>query len=199
MSWAKLIGRISGVAKKYGETHREVRLDSSTHALMRISYQHHEIHDGNNYNIFGTQSLAINNVYDVQWTTPDTAVEPHFTWEFITDDTTDLFIYEGASIVLAGTAITPINNNRNSSNTSGQTIKGISNASVALANADTAVAGATTIYSQRLFGSNFSAHHQIHGEEIILKRNTIYCMRAVAIAAANISFLCSWYEHTAKD
>lgn len=171
--------------------------DSTTNALMAISYGHHEIHSGSAYFIDSATDLAINNVLDLQFTTPDTTKWTHLTFKLDSESETEWFIYEGATIETAGTTITPINNNRNSSNTSGNTVAWITNTSVSNANDDTVVSGATLI-ANGVVGSGRDAGHDSRNNEIILKQNTIYCFRAVATSAGYVDFKMQWYEHTDK-
>ena len=35
--------------------------------------------------------------------------------------------------------------------------------------------------------------------ELVMKQNTLYCLRATATAAGYINFDMEWYEHTDKD
>ena len=171
--------------------------DASTNALIAITYEHHEIHAGSHYLIEDVVDLAINAVYDMQFTTPNTGKWSHFTFELNCENETEWYIYEGATIALAGTTITPVNNNRNSANTSANTIAGITNTSVANANLDTAVAAATEL-AHGIVGSGQNGGLISRDREIILKQNTVYCMRAIANAAGYINFMVNWYEHTDK-
>ena len=181
-----------------GTSYQVPRLDSSSFATEVISYEHHEIHGGSHYFIGDVADLAINNVFDVQWTTPNTTQWAHFTFELGCENETEWYIYEGATINTAGTALTARNNDRNSANTSNATIASIENISVANANADTAVAGATQII-HGICGSGRSGGVDSRQKEIILKQNTIYCMRAIANAAGYINFMMEWYEHQNKE
>jgi hypothetical protein len=169
--------------------------DRSTNALNTIDYAHHEVHAGSHYLIEDVVDLATNNVYDMQFTTPDTAKWTHFTFELNCESETEWMIYEGATILLAGTAITPINNNRNSDKTSGNTIAGISNTTLVNANLDTAVAGATML-AHGIVGAKQNGGIISRENEIVLKQNTVYCMRAIANTAGYVNFICNWYEHT---
>jgi hypothetical protein len=171
--------------------------DNLVKALNVISYEHHEIHAESHYFIEDVADLALNNVFDVQWTTPNTTKWEHFTFELNCESETMWYIYEGAVVNVAGTALTAINNNRNSSNTSDATIKSIQNTSLALANADTDVSGALEL-AHGIIGAGRSGGITIRDREIILKQNTIYCMRAIASAAGYTNFLMEWYEHTNK-
>ena len=71
----------------------------------------------------------------------------------------------------------------------------IQNASVALADADTPVAGATQIAHGVVSAGNRTGGIIGRENEIILKNNTIYCLRAVALSAGWVSFDMGWYEH----
>jgi len=169
--------------------------DAATNALLAVNYDHHEIHEGKHFFIEDVQDIAINNVLDIQWTTPNTTEWANFAFELNCEAETEWFIYEGVNIILAGTAMTAINNNRNSANTSNAVIKSIANTSVANANLDTAVAGATEL-AHGIVGAGQNGGIINRDDEIIFKQNTNYCLRAVANAAGYTNFRMSWYEHT---
>lgn len=172
--------------------------DETNRSLLTVDYAHHEIHEGDHYFVSGFVDLAINNVFDLQFTTPDSAKWSHFRFVLSSENETDWYIYEGASVGTAGTSVAPVNNNRNSANVSVNVLATIENASLVDANADTDVSGATLIASGSL-GSRQSGGVVLQDEEIVLKQNTVYCMRAVAVAAGWISFNAKWYEHTDKS
>jgi hypothetical protein len=174
------------------------RIDASTHAMQTIEYEHHEIHSGSHYFIDDVVDLAINNVLDIQWTTPNTTQWAHLTFNLATEAETEWYAYEGVTINTPGTAVTPPNSDRNSGNTSNATIATITNTSVANANADTAVAGATQI-AHGIVGAGRNGGFERRDREIILKQNSIYSFRAIANAAGYINFVINWYEHTNKD
>jgi hypothetical protein len=142
------------------------------------------------------QDLSINNVLDFTWLMPDTTQWIHWLWKIDTESETAWYIYETAVATnpLANT-ITPLNSNRNSGTTSGTTMKNEVQANLAAANADTNVTGATLLDSG-ISGSGKSAGSASREDEIVLKQNTLYCLRAVATAAGFINFRMNWYEHT---
>jgi len=176
-------------------TYIPLKRDDSTQAALTVTYEHHELHEGNHYFIKEAVDQSVNNVYDVQWTTPNTIEWANFTFVLQSEAETEWYIYEGATISTAGTTLPAYNSNRNSANTSGMTIAGISNTSVANANADTDVSGATAI-AHGVIGSGFQdGGFSERDNEIILKQNTIYCFRAIATAAGYIDFRIEWYEH----
>ena len=174
-------------------------IDASTQSIMTVSYEHHEIHGGSHFEICDVVDLSINNVFDVQFTTPDTNKHIHMVWEIQVESKTDFLIYEGATISTAGTAVTPINNNRNSLNTSGATIASILNTTTENANADTAVATATELQHSTVGAGVKSLGATSRTKELILKRNTIYCFRIIATAAGYVNYCAEWYEHTPKS
>lgn len=171
------------------------KLDPATESFQVVDYEHHEIHAGSHYFIAEVTTLANNAVYDLQFTTPDSAKWIHFVFELAPNAEIEWYIYENVTVNQVGTTITPINNNRNSSNTSGATVAGIMNTSVSNANIDTAIAGATTL-AHGIAGAGRTAGLVTRGREIILKQNTAYSFRAVGNAAADVSFEVEWYEHT---
>lgn len=173
-------------------------IDKTTNAQYHIDYEHHEIHAGSHYYLEDVQDLALNNVFDLQWVTSNSAKWEHLTFILNCESETEWYIYEGASIVNAGSVITPVNNNRNSTNTSLATITSQSNTSVANANIDTPVAAATEL-NHGIIGAGREGGITGRDKEIILKQNTIYCMRAIANAAGYVNFYVSWYEHTSKN
>lgn len=175
----------------------KIGIDSTTNTLQNISYGHHEIHSGSHYFIEDVADLSTNNVLDVQFTTTNTAKWAHFFFLLNCESETEWHIYEGATINTVGTSITAINNNRNSANTSSMTIAGILNTSVANANTDTPTAGALEL-AHGIIGDGKDGGIISRDKEIILKQNTIYCMRATVNSAGYINFLMEWYEHTNK-
>ena len=173
-------------------------IDAMTETLQFIDYNHHQIHAGNHFLISDVVDLAGSNVYDMQFTTPNTTKWSHFIFKLDCESETEWYIYEGVTINTAGTAITPVNNNRNSLTASVNTIAGIINASVADANADTAVAGATVL-EHGIIGDKQSGGNEAREFELILKQNTKYCFRAIANTAGYTDFIASWYEHTSLN
>jgi len=178
---------------------QRLRMDASTHTLQTIEYEHHEVHSGSHFFIDDAVDLPINNVFDLQFTTADTTKWVHFTFSLLAESELEWYIYEGATIANAGTAVTALNNNRNSTNTSDATIASQLNTSVALANADTDVTSATEIAHGVIPAGNKNVGTDERDREIILKQGTIYCMRGIANAAGWLSFSAEWYEHTDRS
>jgi hypothetical protein len=177
-------------------TFQTPRIDAATHSLQVIDYEHHEIHSGSHYFADGVQDLSINNVLDFTFQTPNTTAWTHLVWEIGTESETQWYVYEGAVVTNAlANVMTPYNNNRNSANTSGNTLKYEVQASLVDANADTNVTGAILLQSG-ISGTGKESGDTVRERELILKQNTIYCLRAVASTAGFVNFRMSWYEHT---
>jgi len=173
-------------------------IDKASRATGVIEYEHHEIHAGSHYEVVDAVDLAINNVRDIQITTPNTTKWAHFVFSLHCENETEWYLYENVTINTAGTSVTPKNNNRNSTNTSGLTVATIDNTSVANANADTAVAGATEIEHGIVAAKRQSTGAAERTREIILKQNEDYTLRIIATAAGFTSYDLEWYEHTNK-
>ena len=174
-------------------------LDKSTGATTTVEYEHHEIHSGSHYFVNGTLTIpALNDVLDFTWQMPNTEKWIHWTWEIETSKGVSWYIYEGATATnpLANT-VTPLNSNRNSTNTSGTTMKYEIQADLATANADTDVTSATLLESG-VTGDNRTAGNSKRTNELILDQGSLYVIRAVATAASVVNFKMDWYEHTDK-
>lgn len=177
-----------------GEWH-EVEFDPHSGAITTIDEEHHKIHAGMHFYVDEVMDVAINGVLDLQWTMPDSTWLPHFTFEISPNMEVEWFVYEGAVATVAGTALTMFNNDRNNTTNPTRTVmKYHVNTSLANANADTDVTGATAIAHGKV-GDGRTAGINVRTRELMLKRDTIYCLRGVAAAAGYINFKLEWYEH----
>ena len=177
-------------------TVQPLRLDKATNTIQTIEYEHHEIHAGSHFFVTGYQDLTINQVLDFTWKMPNTTAWTHWVWKIETESETLWQVYETATATNAlANAITPLNNNRNSATVSGTTMKYEVQANLTAANGDTDVSGATLIESG-ISGAGKLSGNADRAHELILKQNTLYCLRATATAAGYINFSMHWYEHT---
>ncbi len=169
-------------------------VDTATGALEVIDYAHHEVHSGSHYFIEGFTTLGEAETLYVKLVTPDTGKWAHLTWEISSNGILEAYLYEGVSGGMAGgSGVTPINNNRNSTKTSGLTVtNGVAVASDL----------GTTISQTKMGGTGFKTNiggSTIRTNEIILKQNTTYLRKFLSGSADNIvSFRASWYEHQNK-
>lgn len=175
-------------------------VDNSTHTLQTITYEHHEIHSGSHYTVHGYVDIpGADDVLDFTWQMPNTTKWIHWNWSIEFEKGCTFYIYEGVTELnpLANT-ITPINSNRNSTNTSGTIMLYEIQADLAAANADTSVTGSTLLISGKL-GDNRTAGDASRANELVLKQNALYCLRAATTGAGYFNFDMQWYEHTDKD
>jgi len=167
-------------------------IDGITNAINTIDYAHHEIHSGSHFYIQGYVELNTDGVLRMKMVTPDTGKWVHFRFEITSSGICGTTLDEGASGgMTGGTPVTPINNNRNSTQTSVLTLtSGVAAASdyVARIESDKWGAGGKFIAS----GGGTSREN-----ELILKQNTTYLRTFTSEADANIiQFKATWYEHT---
>jgi len=177
-----------------GET-AEVRIDGSTNALIGIDNAHKEIHGGDHYYIQGYLELDDTDTHYVKLVTPANTKWSHFVFTIkSTGICTSYFDEAATGGMTGGDSVIPINNNRNSANTSGMVLT-----------SGTTVA---TSYTKRLERDKWGAagfKQDIGGgsgreDELVLKQNTTYLRSFISGAAANIiQFKASWYEHTDKN
>jgi hypothetical protein len=187
--WKNLVGRWGSGS---GETD-DVRIDGATNSLNTVDYSHHEIHSGNHYFIAGFQEVGEDVSIDFGITTPDTDVTAHVTTLINGTSEIEIYIYED-SVFTVGTPVIPVNNNRNSLNTSDMAIvigPTISDLGTELSAQSSGKAGTTP---QKAVGGLNTRENEIN-----LKRNTKYIFQTISRDSANIlSFRADWYEHIAK-
>lgn len=173
------------------------RRDYATGATTIVEHEHHEIHEGDHYFLVSYQDLTIGQVLQFTFQTPNTTEWIHWTWSIETEKETLWQVYEGGTINSAlANAITPINSNRNSSNTSGATLRYEVHADVAGANTDVTVSASNIIESGISGAGQTRGGNADRSNEIILKQNQLYVLRAIATVAGYIDFTMQWYEHT---
>jgi hypothetical protein len=117
-----LIPKKSTIWGKISDTvSRAIRLDSSTHSLQTVSYEHHEIHGGSHYYIEGSTTLADTATLYAKIVAPDTGKWAHFTWQISSNGILTSNLYEIPAGGMAGGARATIHaNNRNKNCWSGR-------------------------------------------------------------------------------
>ena len=165
-------------------------VDASTETLQTITYEHHEIHSGSHFYYCDFQDFSNGQVVDFTFVTPNTTKWAHMDFYIGSTDAASIEIYEGATVDTTGTAITAINNNRNSTNTSDMTIR----------TGDTFTAVGTKIYGASS-GDKGAAGIIEREREIVLKQNTTYIFRITnqTNLTNTITYCGEWYEHTDKN
>jgi len=156
--------------------------------LQTIDFPHFEIHEGDHYYIEGFATLALDANMYVKLVTPDNTKWAHFTWDIQSTGILTAYLYEGVSGGMAdGNSVTPLNSNRNSTNTSG----------IVITSGVTVATDLGLTVSQCSWGSRQSTGGQSREDELILKQDTIYLRHFLSGVNGNVvCFRATWYEHT---
>ena len=196
---SEYVGQESSDTKKFQKvvaviqdnSNNELKLDTSTSAMTTIEYEHHEIHGGSHYFVAGFEVINDGGTAIFAMTTPDTKKWVHLRFDVSTTSRLEFSIGEDATIN-GGTAVTPNNNDRNSSNTSGVVLvknPGISHGGTVIFSSTSGLEG---VSKTPAIGSGISAN-----QEIILKQNSIYVFTLTSRDDTNnVSYVSEWYEHT---
>jgi len=170
---------------------------------IRIDWDHHEIHDGDTFQVFFEDiTLGDNETINFAFKTPAiTTKELHMVVEYTTKVGGQLTVTEGPTwTAKTGTAVTPINLNRNSTKTSeilGNETSTAFETSNEVALNVTTIAGGTVVDSDAVYGVKQSGGLSSRGtSEIILKADTLYVIAFTAEGASNFAHLkLRWYEY----
>ena len=173
---------------------RDCRVDKSTGTLQVINYEHHEIHSGSHYEVRINKDMPNGGTYNIAFTTPDTAKWVHIIFGISVELQADIILYEGITSFTGGTAVTPMNNNRNSVNTSGVTDMEFDT---------TPTLGTPLTLAHMVLGSGRAVGGEARSQsEFVLKQNTTYLVAIVnqsGSAANETNIFLNWYEHEDKD
>lgn len=179
------IGYVSGTSEG---------IDAYTQSLIIVQQAHHEIHEGDHYHVSGFDVLADTQSTVFTMITPDTTKWVHLVFDVESTGETYFGIFEGGTITATGTVVTPVNNNRNSSNTSAVRLY-----------KNSTIGSSGTSLGQHLFGVASNPATSMGGgigreDELILKQNTLYHFIFVSNSNGNnVDYLGLWYEHTPKN
>jgi len=168
-------------------------IDRGTNSIKSVDYAHNEIHAWGHYCININKDITNGWTYNLAFTTPNSTKWCHMLFGVSCELEADVILYENITSFTWGTAVTPINNNRNSANTSW-----ITNMAFDV----TATAGTPTTIAQAVIGSGKNFWWWVRNDsEFVLKANTVYYMVVTnqATWASNETNLnlCR-YEHTNK-
>ena len=167
---------------------RQAGMDSAFKSLIWIDIPHHEIHDGHSFILAATQTaLGDGDTFTLTCTTPNTTKWLHSVFGGIGLYEYYLKVYENPTVDTPGSAVTPVNRNRNSANTSGATFT---------------VDDVLTSPGTLIFENYVTSGRRVGGlgeqrQEYILKQNEQYVFHLESDRAANIlTGVLEWYEHT---
>ena len=162
-----------------------IPLDRLTGAVCTISYEHHEIHDGDRFFAQYFATVASGGFCDLQITMP-AGVYAHPTFTIYASAEADFGIYE-APTTSGGTAVTALNRNRASSKTSTATV----------VHSPTVSAVGTQLLYVPVSGSKLSAGVSDR-DEWILAPGTKYLVRGASLEnGCRIAVIADWYQKAA--
>lgn len=166
----------------------KILLVSGSGSLVIISHIEHAIHEGHHFYMEGFTELDSAATLYVKLVVPNTTLDFHFRWQIESSAALETTFYEGASGGMAGgTPATPLNNNRNSINTSVLKItRGVT----------VATSKGTVVSTKKIGGAGVGAGgHADRADKLMLKRNTTYFREFISGGANNvIAFRASWIE-----
>lgn len=182
-----IVGAISDTAD------RLIRADPSTHALLAMAYEHHEMHAGSHFFIKRVADVSgSDTVVETIFTTPDSDLQIHAKAVLYAEAEFLVEIFEGVAVSANGTPCVAFNNNRNSTKTP----------QLQCFDAPTVTDDGTLMWAAKV-GSGRSDTGVSPGfnYEIIVKPNTTYMFRITKATSGThwIDTDFFWYEHTPKN
>lgn len=165
-------------------------LDGVSNAITVIDYAHHEIHSGSHFKAgYQDITMSTNDIIYLCFTTPDTTTWMHWVLTAQTTGAATIELYEAPTLSAEGTAVTPLNRNRNSAKVSAMVVK----------HTPTVTSPGTKI-SEKWVGSvgfkETTGGESRGGSELILKQNTQYLIKLTANAdTIKCAIGGDWYEH----
>lgn len=168
---------------------KEVRVDASNELII-ISHEHSKVHEGRLFGVgYYNAALANNANLDVRIVTPATHTA-HVYIRTAGGGDHSFRAYEGTTYTAAGTALTPVNHNRTSSNT----------ANASTYHTPTVDALGTLLWEEYVPGGTGGASPGAVGqptaEQVVLAANTDYLFRLTNLSGVTDDFnlIFSFYE-----
>lgn len=176
-----------------GTDDRAATIDLATNAINTIDYEHHEVHAGSTFRININKDVVNGGTYNVCFTTANATKWPHLHIEINLEVEGEILFYEGITSWTGGTALTPLNADRNSAT--------VSNITDMVFDATITLGSPTTLDHEVLGSGKSNGGARGTRAEWVLKQNTKYAIvvnnqAAGASNETNISL--DWYEHTNK-
>jgi hypothetical protein len=204
--WKKLVARWGSGAGEIDD----VSIDASTNALISVTNEHHEIHDGSSYEIHVDSANATVASMEIAFKTLTGSKLAHMLFGFSSNDEISFAIYEGASWdASSGTAVPAKYNNRSVAAVSTLILEDTTTGSfdtigVTKNPTNSAVGGADRMEFQYTYnaslGVSVTAESRHAAHEWVLKANTTYLIIMTATDAnCKMSIDLHWYEHTNKN
>lgn len=174
--------------------------DPISNIPVTIPYDHHQIHEGETWHLDKLISnLASGSTYDIVFTVPNITIPagiavvervPHLRWSFKANDLCTVQFYAGPTVTAAtGSALTPVNYERNGTYTSQLTVLDAPTVTVV----GTLLKTDVTLATSAAPGGGSGAGGSI--EEWVLKNNTQYLLRVTSgNNGMDMHLIFLWYE-----
>lgn len=170
-----------------------LRADPSSHALVVISYPHHEIHDGEHFYAYKTASLTNGQILTLAITTTQLSKELHMFMDFNIATACLVEILEDCDAFTGGTSFTPLNNLRDAQGKKPSTVSVLTGHT---GSTPITIGSGTEIWAQNLGAGNRAGGTLAHDAEIIFKRNSKYLFRITnSTTTQGVTATLQWYEH----
>ena len=180
----------------------DVQSDAATAALACITYEHHEIHNGDSF-VTDTVDADMGNgaTLILAFRTPNTAKWSHMIVGFGSKAAAHLDVIEGPTWNNQSGAQNPIYNRDRNSATSSTLLEDQSGPAFSATDNvilnPTGLAGGTIIHDLYTWSDKKVTTKDRDQAEIILDQDTQYAIRLTADAATNAGqVILNWYEHT---
>jgi len=200
---AMMFGRVND------STVKNARLDALTESLVCISFEHHEVHDGDSFERHIDSGNANVASLNVAFKTVDTGKLVHMLFGFGTDDEVLWEIIEGAIWTQGtGTALDINHHNRKASSPSVAILEDVNQATFTASNQFiqdvTGIQGGTIFENQYIYnasiGQNRSAEARTSGHEWVLRPDTTYVVRVTQTDGnCKMSINLHYYESTPRN
>lgn len=167
-----------------------INSDKTTETLDTITYEHHEIHEGNSFHAhFYSGTVDTDGTVELLISTPNTTKWIHALGIINSTKGALVEIYEGPTTSADGTTVTAYNRNRNSNE----------GAVVVITDTPTISNDGTRLWLRHIGSEGkYTEYGETRGNnEWILRQNTKYLFRATSHEDANELMVgLNWYEHT---
>jgi len=168
------------------QTGKQWEMDNLTYAGIVIDGAHHELHEGNMFEISGAATLASGAILNILIDLTNNTVPAHIIFSFRSTGEMNVQLFEDVVVSANGVAISAINRNRLSAN---------------ISQLKAYTAPTITNTGSLLTTAHFGNGNNIGGEsrannEWILAHGKKYLIRITSEAAGNdISYMHEYYEH----
>ncbi len=205
--------QVSIQGKTSDDTYQVPRIDSATHSLQVIDYEHHEIHIGRSFS-FMYENLCTNTNEEtvIAFNTPDTTSWGHMVANGFVTSQSRLAIYESPSIDNdEGTQASPLNRNRNSTRISAFTsvqavpvsgnVTTYNESQASTANINGIPLAVVVMGSPGFLGIGAATGGNSGRLEWILRQNTQYAFVITSLDNNDNyhTIQLNWYEHTNRE